>query len=188
MQKIKEIIIVEGKHDTAFLRTFLEADFIETNGLGLNDSTKEMIESLYKQGYEFIVLTDPDFPGERIRKEIQELVPNCKHAFVRKKESISKNKKKVGVEHTTKEEVLNALENLITYEQKEEEITRTDLINLGLVGTTNSACLRTKIEEEFMMGHGSSKTFLKRINLIKKDKEYLLKKMKEIIDGTNCNS
>ena len=43
-----------------------------------------------------------------IPKEIQKIEPNCKHAFIRKKEAISKNKKKVGVEHTTKEEVLQA--------------------------------------------------------------------------------
>ena len=90
MRKIKEIIIVEGKHDIAFLKTFLEADFIETNGLGLNEQTKLTIKKLYEQGNEFIVLTDPDYPGEKIRKEIQEIAPNCKHAFIRKKEAISK--------------------------------------------------------------------------------------------------
>ena len=188
MRKIKEIIIVEGRHDIAFLKTFLDADFIETNGLGLNKSTREMIENLYKQGHEFVVLTDPDFPGEKIRKEIQKIVPNCKHAFVRKKESISKNKKKVGVEHTTQKEVLQALENCVSYIEKEDKIGLKDLIELGLIGQENSNKLRSKIEEEFMIGHGSSKTFLKRLNLINLSKEEILKKMKEIKDGTNCNS
>lgn len=188
MRKIKEIIIVEGRHDVAFLKSFLEADFIETNGLGLNKTTKEMIENLYNQGHEFIVLTDPDFPGEKIRREIQNIVPNCKHAFIRKKEAISKNKKKVGVEHTTKEEVLQALENCVSYIEKEDKITLQDLIELGLVGQDCSNQLRCKIEEEFLIGHGSSKTFLKRVNLLKLSKEEILKKMKEIKDGTNCNS
>jgi ribonuclease M5 len=53
----------------------------------------------------------------RIRKEIESIVPNCKHAFIKKKNSISKNKKKVGVEHTTQEEVINALENCVTYSE-----------------------------------------------------------------------
>ncbi len=188
MRKIKEIIIVEGKHDIAFLKTFLEADFIETNGLGLNEQTKRTIKNLYEQGNEFIVLTDPDYPGEKIRKEIQEIAPNCKHAFIRKKEAISKNKKKVGVEHSSKEEVMKALENLINYEEKEIKIEQKDLIELGLIGTTNSAIARSKIEAEFMIGHGSSKTFLKRINLLKLSKEEILKRMKEIVDGTNSNS
>lgn len=188
MQKIKEIIIVEGKHDVSFLKTFLEAEIIETNGLGLNKKTRSMILELYNQGHEFIILTDPDFPGEKIRKEIQEIVPNCKHAFVKKEKSISKNKKKVGVEHTTKEEVLKALENCVSYVEEEIKITKLDLIELNLIGQENSAYLREKIEKEFRIGHGSSKTFLKRINLIKKDRDYIIKKMKEIIDGTYSNS
>ena len=188
MRKIKEIIIVEGKHDVAFLKTFLDAEFIETNGLGLNESTKEMIKELYNQGNEFIVLTDPDFPGEKIRKEIEKIVPNCKHAFVSKQNSISKNKRKVGVEHTTKQEVLEALKNTITFVEKESKIELKDLIDLGLVGQEKSSILRKKIEVELHLGHGSSKTFLKRINLLNLDKENTIKKVKEIIDGTNCNS
>ena len=62
------------------------------------------------------------------------------------------------------------------------------MIELGLIGTTNSAIARSKIEAEFMIGHGSSKTFLKRINLLKLSKEEILKRMKEIVDGTNSNS
>lgn len=188
MQKIKEIIIVEGKHDVAFLKTFLEAEFIETNGLGLNNSTKEMIKELYNQGNEFIVLTDPDFPGEKIRKEVEKLVPNCKHAFIKKEQAISKNKRKVGVEHTTKEEVLEALKNTITFVEKEKKLELKDLIELGLVGQNNSAILRNKIENELHLGHGSSKTFIRRLNLLNMNRESIIKKVKEIIDGTNCNS
>lgn len=188
MQKVKEIIIVEGKHDTSFLKTFLDADFIETNGLGLNENTKQMIKELYLQGHEFIVLTDPDYPGEKIRKEIESIVPNCKHAFIKKDYAISKNKKKVGVEHTTKEEVSEALKNTITFIKKENKIEQKDLIELGLIGQENSATLRVKIEEKLHLGHGSAKTFLKRINLLKYTKEETISKVKEIINGTNCNS
>ena len=188
MRRIKEIIIVEGKHDVAFLKTFLDAEFIETNGLGLNNSIRKTILEMSKQGYEFIVLTDPDFPGEKIRKEIESLVPNCKHAFIKKNNAISKNKKKVGVEHTTKEDVLKALENCVTYSETSNQFELKDLIELGLTGQENSMILRKKIEEEYSLGHGSSKTFLKRLNLIKKDKEEIVKKIKEIKDGSHSNS
>ena len=36
-----------------------------------------------------IVLTDPDFPGEKIRKIITEHVPDCKHAFIDKKSALT---------------------------------------------------------------------------------------------------
>ena len=32
-----------------------------------------------------IILTDPDYPGQRIRNEISSYLPVCKHAFVRRK-------------------------------------------------------------------------------------------------------
>jgi ribonuclease M5 len=188
MRRIKEIIVVEGKHDVAFLKTFLDAEFIETNGLGLNDKIRQTIKNFHEQGYEFIILTDPDFPGERIRKEVEGIVPNCKHAFIKKKNAISKNKKKVGVEHTTQEEILNALENCVTYSENLNQFEMKDLIELGLTGQDNSMILRLKIEEEYCLGHGSTKTFLRRLNLVKKNKEEIIEKIKEIKDGTYSNS
>ena len=36
-----------------------------------------------------IVLTDPDFPGQKIRNTISEHVPGCKHAFIQKEDAIA---------------------------------------------------------------------------------------------------
>ena len=173
MRKIKEIIIVEGKHDIAFLKTFLEADFIETNGLGLNEQTKQTIKNLYEQGNEFIVLTDPDYPGERIRKQISSFIPNTKHAFVRKELSIKRNK--VGVAESTKEEVLKALENVVTFnEENKGDLTPTDLFLLKLSGP-GSNINKAKVIKHFHLGHCNSKTLLNRLNLLNVSKEELEK-------------
>ena len=70
MKKIKEIVVVEGKTDTALLKELFEVDTIETHGLALDDKTMALIkEASKKRG--IIVLTDPDFPGKKIRDQIQ---------------------------------------------------------------------------------------------------------------------
>ena len=40
MKKIKEIIVVEGKSDTALLKELFEVDTIETHGLALDKNIR----------------------------------------------------------------------------------------------------------------------------------------------------
>ena len=47
--KIKEVIIVEGKHDITKLQSFLKADIIKTDGTALPLETKITIKQLQKQ-------------------------------------------------------------------------------------------------------------------------------------------
>ena len=46
MKKIKEIVVVEGKTDTALLKELFEVDTIETHGLALDQQTLELIQEL----------------------------------------------------------------------------------------------------------------------------------------------
>ena len=94
MKKINEIIVVEGKSDKQFLETFLNADILTCNGSAIDGFDKNYLIELSKtRGV--IILTDPDYPGQRIRNEISSYLPVCKHAFVRKENSIKIHK--VGV-------------------------------------------------------------------------------------------
>lgn len=88
-EKIKEVIVVEGKTDTAVIQKLFDADTIETHGLALDEATLDLIEELEKtRGV--IILTDPDYPGMRIRNMIMERVPHVKQAFVDKKMLLGK--------------------------------------------------------------------------------------------------
>ncbi len=60
MKKIQEIVVVEGKTDTATLKQLFDVDTIETHGLALSDQTLELIKEAGKSRG-VIVLTDPDF-------------------------------------------------------------------------------------------------------------------------------
>ena len=106
MKRIKEIVIVEGKTDTQLLKELYDVDTIETHGLALDDKTLELIkEASLTRGV--IVLTDPDYPGLKIRNQVDQVVDNCKHAFVDKKDAIGK--KKLGIAEANKEAVKKAI-------------------------------------------------------------------------------
>lgn len=59
MKKIKEVIVVEGKTDTAIIKKLFDAETIETHGLAINEDTLDFIEQT-QQKRGIIVLTDPD--------------------------------------------------------------------------------------------------------------------------------
>lgn len=62
--KIKEIIVVEGKHDTQKLQSCLDCDTLETSGCRLTKNHIELIRQL-QRSRGVIIFTDPDVPGER---------------------------------------------------------------------------------------------------------------------------
>ena len=159
---INGAIVVEGKSDVAFLSSFINAEFITTNGSEISKDTIEYIKKV-AQTKKVYVLTDPDYPGQRIRKVLDENIPNLNHCFVRKECSIKNGK--VGVAESTKEEIENALKNAVATKcEYKENIKMSDLINLGLSGSIDSLEKRNKIAEQLHIGHCNAKTFLKRLN------------------------
>ncbi len=165
---IKEVIVVEGSHDTATLKKYFDCETIETHGLGLDQETLDLIKEINeKRG--IIILSDPDAPGNKIRNMINEAIPNAKNAFVLKEDA--KSSKKVGIEHATKEVLEEALNNLITYENKENKLNMNDMYELGLVGQKNSKVKRYCLAKKAHIGVASAKTTLKRLNYLNISKE-----------------
>ena len=81
---IKEVIVVEGKDDISAVKKAVDAEVIATNGYGFPKGVVERIIKAHKERG-IIVLTDPDYAGERIRDKITKLVGNCKHALYQRK-------------------------------------------------------------------------------------------------------
>lgn len=170
-----DIIVVEGIHDVSKIKSvYPNCNCIITNGREISQETINCIKELSKTN-QIIVFTDPDTPGERIRDLISKEVKNCKHAFLRKKDCISKNRKKVGIEHADSEAIKEALSNVYSNEYSKETITNTDLYELGLNGGKNSGILRDKISDMLNIGKPNCKTFLKRLNLLQITYEELKK-------------
>ena len=164
---INAIIVVEGKSDVQFLESFIDAEFVITNG---SDVPRETIN----------YLTDPDSPGKRIRDILNNEIPNLLHAYVDKKECIKKHK--VGVAESNKEHILNVLDNVIENTKNEQgNWVMEDLYVRNLCGNENANKLRIKVMQELHLGFGNAKTLLKRLNSLNISKD----KVDEVIKKVN---
>ena len=167
--KIQEVIVVEGKDDTANLRRFYEVDTYETRGSAITDEDLERIERL-NQLRGVIVFTDPDYNGERIRKNIMQAVPTVRHAFLNRDEAAPKSKTKgrsLGIEHASFEDLQKALSNVLgSYDDDNQfDITKSDLMRLGLLMGVDSRKRREYLGEQLRIGYSNGKQLLKRLEL-----------------------
>lgn len=162
--KIKEIIVVEGRDDTARIKLAVDADTIETNGSAIGDEVIRQIR-LAQETRGVIVLTDPDFP-EKIRKTISEAVPGCKHAFLPKHLAKPKNKRGIGVEHASIESIRACLENVHEeMEAKPSEISAEDVIQAGLIGGPAAKRRRERLGDLLKIGYTNGKQLQKRLQM-----------------------
>ena len=176
MDRIHEIIVVEGRHDTQPLKKYFDCATIDTGGSSIDAKVIDRIRhAADTRGV--IVFTDPDTPGNQIRHIINQHVPNCKNAFVEKRNA--RTEKKVGIEHADKETLWNALQNVVTITNEPKgSLTMSDLFELCLSGQSDSARIRRKVGEYYHVGDGNAKTMLARLNCLPITKEEL----REVID------
>ncbi|MCD7892423.1 MAG: ribonuclease M5 [Erysipelotrichaceae bacterium] len=172
MQKIKEVIVVEGKTDTAIIKKIFDADTIETHGLALDNKTLDLISSI-NETRGIIILTDPDYPGMKIRNMIMEKVPNVQQAFVAKKDAIGE--KKLGIAEAREEAIIEALNNKVTFVKDEESITWNEFLSLDIIGNKQR---RLQVYDAFHLGYGNVKTLFKRLNMA----GITMDQVKEVLD------
>jgi len=161
-----EVIVVEGYHDLAKIKeVYPEVDVYITNGSEISDHTLNELKQL-NQTRGLILLLDPDYQGERIRRIINEYVGPTKHAFLNKSDCINKKKNKVGIEHANKDKIISALTTFYsTNNSKSNRVKIEDLYKLNLMGTKDSKALRLMLGEELGIGSNNGKTLLKKINM-----------------------
>lgn len=177
--KINEVIVVEGKHDSERLKKYFDVDTIETNGLGLTDKKIELIRNINeKRGV--ILFLDPDIPGNKIRNRLNEAIPNLKNAFIDKK--LCRTTKKVGIEHASKEALMDSLNNIVTYNNCNNTLSFSDYLDLGFQGKSDSKHKRAVIGNLLFLGECNSKTLFKRLNMYQITKEELERLIEEEYD------
>lgn len=161
--KIEEIIVVEGKSDTKKIQLAVEADTIETQGLALSPETLELIAHA-QETRGVIVFTDPDYPGETIRKKITQKIPGVKHAFILTGEGEPKFKGTLGIEHASIATIREALSGLYhTSEENESIVSAKFLRDIGLTGGKQAKQLRIRLGEKLRIGYTNSKQLQKRL-------------------------
>ncbi len=164
--KINEVVVVEGYHDLAKLKAiYSNLDIYITNGSEISADKLSELKAL-NESRGLILLLDPDYQGERIRRVINDYVGPTKHAFMNKKDCISKNRKKVGIEHAKKDKIIKALSSFYTTKDDVyNKVEISDLYSLGLIGKPYSKALRLSLGEKLGIGLNNGKTMLNKINM-----------------------
>jgi len=196
--KIKEAILVEGRYDKNTLSQIVDAPILETGGFGIFKDKEQM--ALVRKVAEvrgLIVFTDADGAGFVIRNHMKSAIPAkfLKHAYTpdvfgkeRRKAKPGKEGK-LGVEGMTREIILESLRRAgATFEedpsaQMNGEITKADLMDMGLYGPGSNEKRTVLIKHLGFPEKISTNAFLQAINLLYSAEE--LMKMIQTLEKDN---
>ena len=175
---IKEVIVVEGRDDIAAVKKAVDAEMIATGGFGINARVIERIKEAQKRKG-VIVLTDPDFAGEKIRSIISKRVKGIKHAYIAQEDGLKDGD--IGVENATPEVIIKALEGAkITLEEKNEFFESQDMFHFKLTGQPDSKKRRLILGKELGIGYGNANQMLSRLNNYAITKDEFIKAINKI--------
>ena len=159
---IKEVIVVEGKDDITAVKAALDCEVIATNGFGYKKELVETLKTLAERRG-IIILTDPDYAGERIRKDLSGKIINCSHAFLPQGKAFKKGD--IGVENASSEDIIDAIKKAHPHKvERSIQFTQEDLIDFGLAGGEDSRGRREKLGEILGIGYANAKQLLNRLN------------------------
>ena len=181
MVKIKEAIVVEGRYDKNTLSQIVDAPILETSGFGIFKD-KEQLRLLRRVAEirGLIVFTDADGAGFVIRNHIKSAIPAqfLKHAYTpdifgKERRKVKGGKEgKLGVEGMNREVILESLRRAgATFEGEEgtltrQEITKADLMDLGLYGPGSNERRAALIKKLGFPEKMSTNAFLQAVNLL----------------------
>jgi ribonuclease M5 len=161
----KWAIAVEGKTDVAILQQFLNIPIIPLNGSAVDQHAVDYLKKLQASGYQLLVFTDPDYPGEAIRHTLNTHIQGLHHVYIDKKKAIKNGK--VGVAETAIEDLKAALEHIIPNQSMmTSTLTMDDVITCKLTGCDEASSRRQKVAHHFHLGQPNTKSLLKRLQSI----------------------
>ena len=181
MVNIKEAILVEGRYDKNTLSQIVNAPILETSGFGIFKDKKQMAllrNIAQKRG--LIVFTDSDGAGFVIRNHVKSAIPAkyLKHAYIpdimgkERRKAAPGKEGKLGVEGMKPEVILEALRRAGATIEGENtadthQITKQDLMELGLSGGANASFKRLKLLKKLNLPeHMSPNAMLQALNLL----------------------
>ena len=179
--KIREAIVVEGRYDKNTLSQILDAPILETSGFGIFKDKQQMaLLRQIAQTRGLIVFTDSDGAGFVIRNHIKSAIPGkfLKHAYIpdiygkEKRKATPGKEGKLGVEGMTRDVILESLRRAgatIVGEKTADvrQITKQDLMELGLSGTPEASANRLKLLKKLNLPERMSpNAMLQALNLL----------------------
>ena len=198
MLKIKEAIVVEGRYDKNTLSQIVDAPILETSGFCIMKD-KQQLKLLRRvaESRGLIVFTDSDGAGFMIRNFLKSAIPPkyLRHAYIpdipgkERRKSAPGKEGKLGVEGMTPQIIEDALRKAgATFLGEETKrtagnITKQDMMELGLSGGQNSSGLRKQLLKKLdLPEHMSANALLQAVNLL-----YTLDELREILSQLGEN-
>lgn len=192
MLKIKEAIVVEGRYDKNTLSQIVDAPILETSGFGIMKD-KQQLKLLRRvaESRGLIVFTDSDGAGFVIRNFLKGAIDPkyLRHAYIpdipgkERRKSAPGKEGKLGVEGMTPQVIIESLRKAGATVLGEERvrsagnITKQNMMELGLSGGSNSSSLRKQLLKKLdLPEHMSANALLQAVNLL-----YTLDELRQIV-------
>ena len=189
MLKLKQTLIVEGKHDKIKLGSFLEANIIATDGFRIySDKEKCALIKALAEKTGIIILTDSDAAGRRIRNFIkgQAAGTDIKNIYIpkisgkEKRKAAPSKENTLGVEGLNKELLFGIFQKFglceeiknIPERKDTKKITKLDFFADGLSGGFCSSKKRKCFCNRLSLPHMSANALLECANILLDFDEY----------------
>lgn len=182
MVKIQQAIVVEGRYDKNTLSQIVDAPILQTNGFGIMKDKKQLdLLRRVAKTRGLIVFTDSDGAGFVIRNFLKSAIEPqyLLHAYIpdihgkEKRKSTPGKEGKLGVEGMTPDVIVECLRRAGATVLGDEtvkpsmQITKQDLVDLGLSGGPDSSLLRQSLLKEIgFPEHMSANAMLQAMNML----------------------
>lgn len=186
-QRIKEVIVVEGRYDRNMLLQVVDATVVETGGFSVfNDREKLNFLRRLAEKRGLILLTDSDGAGFVIRNYLKGALPkeHIKQAYIPDMPGKERRKRKpgkegkLGVEGMSPQVLLEALRRSgATFADEsptmeKNAITKADLLEKGLIGPGSVARRQALLRELSLPAHLTPNALLEALNLLMSQEEF----------------
>ena len=186
-QRIKEVIVVEGRYDRNMLLQVVDATVVETGGFSVfNDREKLNFLRRLAEKRGLILLTDSDGAGFVIRNYLKGALPkeHIKQAYIPDMPGKERRKRKpgkegkLGVEGMSPQVLLEALRRSgATFADEsptmeKNAITKADLLEKGLIGPGSTQTRNVLLHRLELPEHLSPNAMLEALNLLMSQEEF----------------
>ena len=180
-QRIKEVIVVEGRYDRNMLLQVVDATVVETGGFSVfNDREKLNFLRRLAEKRGLILLTDSDGAGFVIRNYLKGALPkeHVKQAYIPDMPGKERRKRKpgkegkLGVEGMSPQVLLEALRRGgatfgdETLSPPPAPITKADLLERGLIGPGSVTRRQALLRELSLPAHLTPNALLEALNIL----------------------
>ncbi|MCY0902554.1 MAG: ribonuclease M5 [Firmicutes bacterium] len=170
LPEIGEVIVVEGQSDRQQVLKAVRADVLVTGGSRIRKEVYARLQRVAK-ARGIIILTDPDFAGGQIRRQLTDRFPEALHAYIPREQATSEGD--VGVENTRPELIASALLHVRKpgSDRLPARFSWDDMTACGLAGAPGAATRREQLGAALGIGYGNAKAFLNRLNALNVTRE-----------------